>query len=140
MAALLWIAGVMSDGSDGPYFAGLALMVVGAFMAVAAWPAKRALGAAGMAVVAVGALLFYDSHVFLYGLASLAGGLYALGAAVVAVGLSRADARWRLAGAVVATIAAALWVYTDGAGAVEWQPGNVLAVVAWATVAFDARG
>lgn len=137
VAALLWVS--VSLDSDGLFLAGLALAAVGAFVAAFAWPANARLAGAGLLLVAAGVAMFYDFAVFFDGVASVAGGVFAVGCAIAAVALFRGDARQRLVGAIVAAVGAAGWVYTDGvSGGVAWQPGNVLAIVAWAFVALAA--
>lgn len=138
VAALLWIA--VSLDSDGLFLAGLALLAAGAWVAAFAWPARPGLAGGGLVAAALGVVMFYDFTVFVHGLASVAGGVVALGCLLAAAGLFRNETRLRFAGALAAAAGAALWVYTDGVGgATQWQPGNVLAVVAWAFVAADAR-
>lgn len=138
VAALLWIA--VSLDSDGLFLAGLTLLAAGAWVAAFAWPGRPGLAGGALVAAALGVVMFYDFAVFVRGLASVAGGVVAVGCLLAAAGLCRSDARLRLAGALAAAAGAALWVYTDGvSGATQWQPGNVLAVVAWAFVATDAR-
>lgn len=137
VAALLWLVMLaLQGGGDAVPTLGLVLVAVGGL--VAGFASRPALRAGALAVVAVGILVFYEGAIFVDGTASVAGGLFAVGAAVAAFGFARGERRAVLVGAAVAALGSALWIYTD-LGSPEWQPGNVLATVAWVVVAADSR-
>ncbi|MBI4392281.1 MAG: hypothetical protein HY556_00590 [Euryarchaeota archaeon] len=137
VAPLLWVAvNVMRGAFETRLMLALLIGAVGAFVAAWRHPERPTVAAAGLGAVALSILLFYDRGIFLTGIASVAGGLVAVGAAVTAVGLARSTRRLRLGGAVVAAFGALVWIATDD---LAWQPGNVAAAIGWIVVAAEAR-
>ncbi|HUR62654.1 MAG TPA: hypothetical protein VM286_09860 [Candidatus Thermoplasmatota archaeon] len=128
LAPVAWIVGAAVQGG-GNDFLGLGAILVGLALAAWAWPAgQRVPAVAGFCLGAVGILLFYGG-VLWDGLASVAGGIFALGCLVAAGGCWRTHAGLLAGGLFAIAFAGLFWVVADGVGGLTWQPGNVLALV-----------
>lgn len=141
VASLLWVVVNLMQGFwDAMPMAGLLLIVAGGLVAAGTYSDRPTVGASALGLIVLGIVMFYMGSFSLLEPSSIAGLLFGVGAAVAAVGVARQDRRWRFIGAVVAALGSALWIYADGSiGATEWQPGNILAAVAWTLVAVDSR-
>lgn len=127
-AALAWLVAVLANGYDG--FT-LALLLMAAGWAAAAWatPAwRRAIGVLGFLLASFGVGLFYG-FVLWDGLPAFAGFAVGMGSLVCAVACGGAWPRALAAGLTLMAAGALLWVVADGTGGLEWQAGNVLALV-----------